>query len=202
MPARPFPPPLELATFQHDVVEVAPALLGALLIRVTTEGTTIGRIVETEAYLASGDSACHAARGQTPRNAAMFGPAGRAYVYAIHSRWCFNVVTQSEQVPSAVLIRAVEPLQGIELMQTRRGRDKLLALARGPARLCEAFAIDRTLNHLDLTLGSQLWLSAGDQEISEEQIGISVRIGVTSAKELPLRFFLRDNRFVSGKRIN
>ncbi len=193
---------LPLAMDDRDVVEVAEALLGCWLVHDSETGLTVGRIVETEAYLAEGDTACHAARGLTPRNAAMFGPPGRAYVYAIHSRWCFNVVTDAENIPSAVLIRALEPIQGIAWMQQRRQREGLLELARGPARLCEAMAIDKSLNHWDLTLGKRLWIAAGDREVTTNEIAITPRIGVTSAQALPLRFCLRNNRFISGKRID
>ena len=101
----------------------------------TREGVTSGRIVEVEAYLAQQDSACHASRGATRGNRAMFGPPGRAYVYPIHSRYCFNVVTQAPGIPSAVLIRALEPLDGLPLMERRRRRQKPLELARSRSAL-------------------------------------------------------------------
>ncbi|HTN74378.1 MAG TPA: DNA-3-methyladenine glycosylase [Pirellulaceae bacterium] len=193
--------PLNVDFYRRDPATVARDLIGKLLIRDTPTGVTSGRIVETEAYLAAGDTACHAARGQTPRNAAMFGPPGRAYVYAIHSRWCLNAVTEEAGIASAVLIRAIEPLVGLELMEQRRQRSKLLDLTRGPARLCEALAIDRSLDHCDLTRGQTLWIANDPQPSSGTyEIGISRRIGVTSAHDLPLRFFERGNRFVSGRR--
>lgn len=186
--------------YDRSVVEVARDLLGKLLVRRTPEGLTSGRIVETEAYLAAGDSACHAARGRTRRNASMFGPPGHAYIYSIHSRWCLNAVTEPQNVPSAVLIRAIEPLAGADLMRLRRGRDKLLDLARGPARLCEALALDRTMDGWDLTLGRRLWISAEPESaVASARIATSPRIGVTSAHDLPLRFFLAENPFVSKR---
>jgi DNA-3-methyladenine glycosylase len=177
-------------------VVVARDLLGAILIHDSDEGRTAGRIVETEAYLAKGDSACHASRGQTKRNASMFGPPGLAYVYSIHSRYCLNAVTETEGVPSAVLIRALEPIEGVPLMQTRRRTEKLLDLCRGPARLCEAFAIGRAFDGHKLYLAETLWIERG-QALTDAQIVTSTRIGVTSAQELMLRFFKRDSRFVS-----
>jgi len=186
--------------YERDTRQVAQELLGKLLVRRTREGVTAGRIVEAEAYLHERDSACHAARGRTPSNAAMFGPAGRAYVYPIHSQYCFNTVTEQRGRPCAVLIRAVEPLEGIALMQQRRGRTWLTELARGPARLCQAFAIDRQLDHWDLTRGRRLWIVDGIVDSAEWTIGNSARIGVTSAKYLPLRYYVVGSPYVSGPR--
>ena len=143
------PKPLPRSFYNRDVILVARELLGKRLVRRTREGVASGRIVEVEAYLADGDSACHASRGMTRRNAAMFGPPGHAYVYSIHARFCLNVVTDLADVPSAVLIRAVEPLEGVAFMQRRRGKEKLRDLTCGPARLCEAFDVDRKLDRWD-----------------------------------------------------
>ncbi|MEY4178348.1 MAG: hypothetical protein RLY70_1922 [Planctomycetota bacterium] len=182
--------------YDRDPATVARELLGAYLIRVTREGRQRGRIVETEAYLSRNDAACHAARGRTRKNASMFAGPGTAYVYAIHSRWCFNVVTEPRGTPSAVLIRAIEPLEGIAVMETRRGLTRTLDLACGPARCCEALAIDRRLDGWNLCRGQRLWISAGDRP-SEPQL-CSPRIGVTSAADLPLRFLLGGCPYVSG----
>lgn len=190
-------PVLPESFYERDVALVARELLGCLLFHDSPEGLTSGRIVETEAYLPQGDPACHGARGQTRRNASIFGPAGRAYVYAIHSRWCLNAVAEPTGIACAVLIRAVEPLIGIELMQARRGREKLLELTRGPGRLCQAFGIDRQLDGWNLTRKQTLWIERATQRIEPR---VSRRIGVTSAHELLLRFYEPDNRFVSGKR--
>ena len=191
--------PLPVSFYDRDAVRVAQELLGKLLVRQSPGGRTVGRIVETEAYLAQGDPACHATRGMTRKNASMFGPPGRAYVYAIHARWCFNVVVQPRQVASAVLIRAVEPLDGVPLMQQRRGRVKPAELTRGPARLCEAFDIDRRLDGWQLGAGRRLWIAEGHPTwLSPNHIGCSPRIGVTSAAERHLRFYVRDNPHVSG----
>jgi len=185
--------------YDRDAAQVARELLGKLLVRQSVGGLTVGRIVETEAYLADGDTACHSSRGKTRKNASMFGPPGRAYVYPIHARWCFNVVTEPRQVASAVLIRAVEPLTGIRRMQQRRGLDKLIDLARGPSRLCEAFDIDRRLDGWDLSLGRRLWIAQDDHpDLPDTLVGQSPRIGVTSAEHLHLRFYVRESDYVSG----
>lgn len=177
---------------------VARELLGKVLVRRTSDGATSGRIVEVEAYLPDDDPACHAARGCTPSTAALFGPPGHAYVYPIHARHCLNAVTMERGIGTGILIRAVEPLTGIPLMQRRRKRQSLLELTRGPGRLCEAFAVDRRLNHWDLTRGRRLWICADPTlPLSADQIGQSPRIGVTSAHDLPLRFFVRQNPYVS-----
>ena len=176
-------------------------LLGKVLVRETVEGVVSGRILEAEAYLAVDDPACHASRGKTRKNTSMFGPPGHAYVYPIHSRYCFNVVTEPEGVASAVLIRSVEPLAGLELMQIRRRRQRARDLASGPARLCEAFDIDRRLDGWDLTLGRQLWIiDDGAPPVLDASVGRSSRIGVTSAEHLPLRFYIRSHALVSGPR--
>ncbi len=198
---RPAHAPLKHSFYAHSVDEVARDLLGKLLVCDHGDGFVSGRIVETEAYLSEGDDACHASRGRKRRNATMFGPPGRAYVYSIHARYCLNAVTEAVDRPSAVLIRAIEPLAGIDVMQRRRGTDKLRDLARGPARLCQALSIDRELDGHDLSLGERLWISAdGAEDIDSSTIVATPRIGVTSAKELLLRFAVADNRFVSGSR--
>ncbi len=186
--------------YSRETTLVARDLLGKLLLRRARDGVTVGRIVEVEAYLHVDDAACHAVRGRTTSNQAMFGPPGRAYVYPIHARYCFNTVTRQRGVPSAILVRAVEPLSGIRLMEQRRGCQVIRDLARGPARLCQAFAIDRHLDHWDLTQGRRLWLEEERQIQPPFSIGRSVRIGVTAAHDLPLRFFAVGNAFVSGPR--
>lgn len=188
--------PLRQSFYDREPAVVARELLGALLIHNSEDGMTVGRIVETEAYLAENDTACHAYRGMTRRNASMFGPPGMAYVYAIHSRWCLNAVTQPAGTASAVLIRAVEPIEGHELMAQRRGRERELELCRGPGRLCQAFAVDRRFDGSELFGDGPLWIASGSP-LSESETGVSTRIGVTSAQDLELRFFHRNCRFVS-----
>ncbi len=186
--------------YHRDPVTVARELIGKHLVRRTSHGLCSGVIVETEAYLAADDPASHSFRGRTRKNATMFGRAGLLYVYPIHARHCLNAVTESRGIASAVLIRAVMPLHGIELMQQRR-RCQSIDLARGPARLCQAFDVDRRLDGWDLTRGTRIWIEQPDDAVvSDQQIVVSPRIGVTSGHGLELRFFLKDSPFVSGPR--
>jgi DNA-3-methyladenine glycosylase len=186
--------------YARNPATVARELIGKHLVRRTSQGLCSGIIVETEAYLAANDPASHSYRGRTRKNATMFGRAGLLYVYPIHARHCLNAVTESRGVASAVLIRAVMPLRGTELMQQRR-HCPLLDLARGPARLCEAFDVDRRLDGWDLTRGIRIWIEEGDGlVVSDQQIAVSPRIGVTSGHDLELRFILKASPFVSGAR--
>lgn len=194
--------PLARRFYDRDVVQVARDLLGMILVRESPTGRCSGRIVETEAYLASDDPASHSYRGPNRKNATMFREPGLLYVYTIHARYCMNVVTEPQGVPSAVLLRAVEPLNGLELMQQRRGTGKLLDTARGPARLCQAFDVDRQLDGWDLTRGQDIWIERPYSTARDCIVAVSPRIGVTSAHNLPLRFFDADSPFVSGPRRN
>jgi DNA-3-methyladenine glycosylase len=184
--------------YQQPTVEVARQLLGKYLVRKHPAGVTVGRIVESEAYIGPEDKACHASRGRTPRTEIMFGRAGHAYIYLIYGFHCMlNIVTEKEGFPSAVLIRAVEPLKGIELMQARRGVDKVINLASGPGKLCAAFAIDRALNGNDLC-GKILYVE--DRDEPSPKIAATRRIGVDYAgkwKHKPWRFLIKGNQFVS-----
>jgi DNA-3-methyladenine glycosylase len=198
--------PLERPFYSRGTEVVARALLGKLLVRRWQDEWIVGRIVETEAYLHLDDPACHASRGLKPKNAAMFGPPGFAYVYPIHARWCFNIVTMPEGVAAAVLIRAIEPIAGIESMAEYRGmpRDShAKKLASGPSRLCQAMSIDRTHNGLDLVTDgaagtTSLWVADDDVRYPRRRVGCSPRIGVTSAEALLLRWFVIDHPSVSG----
>jgi DNA-3-methyladenine glycosylase len=192
--------PLSRKFYDRPAELVAPQLLGKLLIRQGPEGLCIGRIVETEAYLSTYDPACHAHKGMTRKNASMFGPPGHAYVYMIHAKWCFNTVTEPTQRASAVLVRAVEPLVGIEFMQVRRSRETLLDLARGPARMCQAFDITREFDGWDLAQRKSLWI-ADDGHAMEHPIVATPRIGISQGTDLPLRFLFANNPFVSGKKV-
>jgi len=186
------------AIFYHrDPVTVAQELLGKILVRALPGSILAGRIVETEAYLAANDPASHAYGGRTARNAAMFGPPGHAYVYLIYGRYyCVNAVTEGAGVPSAVLIRAVEPLLGMPHMAAQRGTNRLLTLANGPGKLCQAFRIDRTLDQWNLTQGEHLWC-AMPAAYTQYDMTVTPRIGITVASDLLLRFCVAASPFVS-----
>jgi DNA-3-methyladenine glycosylase len=184
--------------YEQKTIDVAKQLLGKYLVRKHPEGKTIGRIVETEAYIGPQDLACHASRGRTARTEVMFGPAGRAYVYFIYGFYnMLNLVTEATNYPAAVLIRAVEPMDGIELMKTRRQNGSLRNLASGPGKLCQAFAVDRTLNGVDLS-GNVLYVE--DRSEPAAKVRATPRIGVDYAgkwKSKPYRFLIRGSEFVS-----
>ncbi len=145
--------------YSQNAKKVAKQLLGCCLIVQANDELLSGWIVETEAYLDKGDPACHAARGRTRSNASIFGPPGLLYVYPIHAKYCMNVVTAQEGIGQAVLIRAIQPLSGIERMVQATGRTDLRMLARGPARLCQALSVDRSWDGLDLVQSKRIWIS-------------------------------------------
>jgi DNA-3-methyladenine glycosylase len=184
--------------YEQTTIDVAKQLLGKYLIRRHPEGDTTGRIVETEAYVGPHDLACHASKGRTARTEVMFGAAGHAYVYFIYGFYnMLNLVTESKDYPAAVLIRAVEPIDGIPLMKSRRRNDALRSLASGPGKLCQAFAIDRALNGADLR-GNVLYLE--DRGDPLPKFKARPRVGVDYAgrwKRKPYRFLVRDSEFVS-----
>jgi DNA-3-methyladenine glycosylase len=158
---------------------------------------TSGRIVETEAYLGEDDLACHAAVGRTKRTAPLYGPPGTAYVYFIYgAHWCFNAVTRDEGQPSAVLIRALEPLDGLDLMQARRpAARRSIDLANGPGKLCAALGID--LRHNELRLDRDpIRIRPGDS-IPRDRVVMTPRIGITESAELPLRWYVANSPCVS-----
>lgn len=182
--------------YARDTVTVARELLGKILVHHSPEGITAGKIVESEAYI-QGDPACHASRGMTPRNRVMFGPPGHAYVYFIYGMYyCFNAVSAPEGVGEAVLIRALEPVEGIHLMRARRGRERMAELCGGPARLVQALGITRQHNGADLTEGP---LSICRGKIMQEKIVATTRIGIKEGAELPLRFYIEGNPYISRK---
>lgn len=184
--------------YARDTVTVATDLLGCTL----DAGDCAGRIVEVEAYLGQGDLAAHSARGITPRTRVIFGPPGHAYVYFIYGMYeCLNLVAEPDNVPGCVLIRAIEPLRGQDLMAARRGpalkqpRD----IANGPGKLTLAMGITRKLhNGVDVTrAGSPLTVREPETAVSPSAICTATRIGIRQSAGLPLRFFLRGNQFVS-----
>lgn len=191
------PPVLPAKFYDRDTEIVAREMLGAILECATDEGTASGIIVETEAYIGEEDPACHAAAGRTRRTAPLYGAPGTSYVYFIYGvHWCFNAVTRAEGLPSAVLVRALQPLSGIELMRKRRGpRISDLHLTNGPGKLCAALGIDGGLNGRALQKGP-LVVRAGPS-VDAAEIATTTRIGITKAADWPLRYYLKANPYVS-----
>jgi DNA-3-methyladenine glycosylase len=191
-------PPLARAELPVDTAALARYLIGKLLVRELPEGAASGRIVESEAYVI-GDAAGHAYRGMTPRNRSLFLERGHAYVYLAYGvSWMLNVSSETEGIGAGVLIRALEPLEGVAIMANNRGTARRRDLARGPGRLAEALRIDRSLDGLDLCQEGPLWLAHDDAEPGE--IGKSVRIGISREAKRVLRFYLRASPYVSGLR--
>jgi len=190
MPSGPI---LRRAFYDRPASEVARSLLGKILVH----GPTSGMIVETEAYLGGDDLAAHSARGITDRTRVIFGPPGHAYVYFIYGMYeCLNLVCEPRGHPGCVLIRALEPATGIEIMRRRRpAARKLEDLSSGPGKLTLALGITRAHNGLDVTRGSLVVREAA--EPGEVDIAVTPRIGITQCADLPLRFLIRGNRYVS-----
>jgi DNA-3-methyladenine glycosylase len=187
---------LDRAELPVDTAQLARFLIGKMLVRTLAEGVAGGRIIETEAY-DIGDPAGHAYRGITPRNRALFLERGHAYVYIAYGiSFMLNVSSETPGVGAGVLIRAIEPTDGITIMERNRGIARLRDLARGPGRLCAALEIDRRLDGIDLCQSGPLWIGSDGQ--APDEIGQSKRIGITRAADSPLRFFVRGSRFVSG----
>jgi len=187
---------LTRAELPIDTVELARFLIGKTLVHDAAKGRMSGRIVETEAYVV-GDASGHAFRGQTPRNRSLFLERGHAYVYFVYGCWfMLNVSSESPGIGAGVLLRALEPLDGVALMGHRRGASRLSDLARGPGRLAMAMRIDRRLDGVDLCARGPLWLGTAAQRTGA--IGESVRIGLSREVQRVLRFYERGNPCVSG----
>ncbi len=193
--------------YNRDPRAVSRDLLGKLLVRREGRSRLVGRIVEVEAYLGEDDPAAHAAAGRTARNDVLFGPPGHAYVYFIYgNHWCFNVSTLPDGVAGGVLFRALEPVKGMEQMARARGVNiktdrNLRLLTSGPGRLAEAFGITRLRdNGKDLTSPkSDLWIADDGYRLT--RIIETARIGITKAADMPLRYVIAGNSFVSGKNV-
>lgn len=179
--------------FEKEAIDLAPALLGCELVHDTPEGVTSGIIVETECY-SQDDAASHSYRGVTERTKVMFGPGGYAYVYFTYGmHYCFNVVSGSEGHGQAVLIRALEPKQGIKLMQKRRRNDNINNLTSGPAKLVQALGITKA-DYGQPLFGSKLFIK---KCLVKPKILNGPRIGIKQAVDKPWRFWIKDNRYVS-----
>jgi DNA-3-methyladenine glycosylase len=189
-------PQLARAELPIDTVALARYLIGKVVVRELPEGVVSGRIVETEAYVV-GDAAGHAYRGMTPRNRSLFLERGHAYVYLAYGiSYMLNVSSELPGIGAGVLIRALEPREGIPIMQLNRGTERLRDLARGPGRLAAALRVDRRLDGLDLCREGPLCLRRDDDESGE--IGESMRIGIARDANRVLRFYLHGSPFVSG----
>jgi DNA-3-methyladenine glycosylase len=181
---------LQKSFFNKSTIEVAKALLGCSLVHETKEGISIGKIIETEAYLQD-DPASHSFKGKTKRNEAMFGSSGRAYVYFTYGMYnCFNVSTNKEGIGEAVLIRALEPVKGVELMKKRRQVENIGELCDGPAKLVIAMGITKKHNNANLANGN-LRIIKGEK-IPNNKIIKTARIGISKGIELPYRFILKE----------
>ncbi|HET9776921.1 MAG TPA: DNA-3-methyladenine glycosylase [Gemmatimonadaceae bacterium] len=193
---------LPASFYERDTEIVSRELLGAVLECKTQDGIASGIIVETEAYLGEHDQACHAAAGRTRRTEHLYGPAGISYVYFIYGMyWCFNAVTRAEGSPSAVLVRALEPLDGISLMHQRRPRVRNDSdLTNGPGKLCTALGITGALTGRPLQR-YPLVIRAGEP-VADEQVEVTARIGITKSADWPLRWIVRGNRFVSKGKVS
>jgi DNA-3-methyladenine glycosylase len=190
--------PLSRAELPLDPTELARFLIGKTLVHDVNDVRLSGRIVETEAYLV-GDAASHAFRGRTGRNGAMFLPRGHAYVYISYGCWpMLNVSAGEEGVGTAVLLRALEPLEGIDAMRAHRATDRLLDIARGPGRLAGAMRVTMAHDSIDLCGSAPLWL--GTSTRPTHAIVTTTRIGITKDAERPLRFLEAENPFASGPR--
>ena len=187
---------LRRSALPADTIALARFLIGKTLVHDTPAGRSSGRIVETEAYVV-GDAAGHAFRGETRRNRSLFLRRGHAYVYFIYGVfYLLNVSSEQAGIGAGVLLRALEPLEGIDLMRERRGVERVHDLARGPGRLTVAMGVGLHDDGVDLCGKGALWL--GSEARATGAIGVSVRIGITREAERPLRFFERGSRFVSG----
>ena len=183
--------------YNRPTLIVARELIGATIVRVENDVRIAGMIVETEAYVGENDLGCHAKAGKTPRTQVMYGEAGGAYVYFTYGmHWMLNAVTEAEGFPAAVLIRAIQPLEGIETIESRRGKQPQAKWTDGPAKLAQALGIDNSFNNVDLcSQKSSLWIEEG-KSISDENVTIGARVGLTNVpepwKSKPWRFWVKE----------
>ncbi len=193
---------LPLSFFSRDTINVSRELLGKLLVKITDNKRISGIIVETEAYLGTEDSSCHSFNNRrTPRNEAMYLPGGHCYVYFIYGmHFCFNIVSNKKNFPEAILIRAVEPLEGINTMKKYRNKNNYL-LTNGPAKICQAFNIDRKTNCKPLIKG-EIFIEDIKLNIHNNNIVEKERVGIGNIHDSvywPLRFYIKNNPYVSLK---
>jgi len=189
---------LSRAFYARDTLKVAPNLLGKCLVRKTEHEQMVCRIVEVEAYRGRDDPASHAYRGLTPRNAPMYGDPGHAYIYFTYgNHYCLNITTQKAGTPGAVLLRAVQPMEGIQLMRRFRPNVSDLELTNGPGKLTKALGIDKSLNEQDVTVEGPLFVT--DANRTELEIWCSARIGIGDGRDKRWRFYAKGNSYVSRR---
>jgi len=194
--------PINRRFYTRDTLKVAKAILGKMLVRRTPLEVFIGKIVETEAYRGTDDPASHSFRGKTSRNEVMFGKPGITYVYFTYgNHHCLNIVTEKTDIPAAVLIRAIEPLKGLESMKRNRSVEKIIDVASGPGKLTKAFQITRKDNNIDVTDSSSNISIHTPIEEKSFQIIQTTRIGIRLAQELPWRFYIKGNPHVSKRKV-
>lgn len=192
---------LKRSFYARDTNIVAKEMLGKLLVRHSKQNMLIGRITEVESYRGRDDLACHASKGRTPRCEVMFGAAGHAYVYLIYGMYnCLNIVTEDADFPAAVLIRALEPIAGLDTMHALRKTEKLKNLTTGPGKLTQALAITRELNNEDTVQSDKIFLTDDNFPVSNNNIVTTTRVGVEYAGKdalLPWRYYLKGSEFIS-----
>jgi DNA-3-methyladenine glycosylase len=186
------------AFFSRYTPDVARDLLGCLLVRRVGRRALSGRIVEVEAYRGSDDPASHSYRGPTKRSSIMFGEAGHVYVFLSYgNHWCLNFTTEAEGQPGAVLIRALEPVDGVEEMKKNRGVSEVGLLTNGPGKLTKALSIDGAFNGEDLAKSGRLYLLGREEPV---RVAVSARIGISKGRERQWRYFVEDSPFVSRRK--
>jgi DNA-3-methyladenine glycosylase len=192
---------LSRAFYARDTLKVAPDLLEKCLVRTTEHGQMVGRIVEVEAYRGKDDPASHAYRGLTPRNAPMYGEPGHAYIYFTYgNHYCLNITTQKSGTPGAVLLRAVQPMEGMELMRRFRPNVSDLELTNGPGKLTKALDVDGSLNGQDMTIEGPLFVTDASQ--TNLEIWRSARIGIGDGRDKRWRFYTKGNPYLSRRRVH
>lgn len=186
-------------TFLKSSDILAKEMLGKTLWRKTDFGLIGGKITETEAYLSKNDFSCHASTGKSKRNESMFEEGGISYVYFIYGCYfCFNIVSGEKDSGEAVLIRALEPIAGTEIIYNFRNTKRIMDLTNGPGKLCQALNIDKSCNGINLITSDELFISEPEQK-EDFEIITTTRIGITKSIDLPLRFYIKGNEFVSKK---
>lgn len=183
--------------YRRNTEEVARELLGKYFVKRENSGTVGGEIVETEAYFGSDDPASRASRKKTKINKIMWGKAGLSLVYMVHGNWLFNVVTEEEEIPGAVLIRALKPLEGIEIMKKRRNKNKERELTSGPGKLTQALGISKKHHGIDLINSKEIFIKKSEHTVEKSEILSSHRIGVTEDLDRELRFYIKGCKHVS-----